>query len=144
MRLGIVGSEASKFTAETEKLAREVIVGLILSEKLPVKLVVSGECHLGGIDAWARQEAERLKMPYKGFPPRTFSWADGYKPRNIQIAENSDLVVCITVKTLPEGYKGMRFDYCYHCETSEHIKSGGCWTVKYAKRIGRSGEVIVI
>lgn len=38
----------------------------------------------------------------------------------------------------------MRFHGCYHCEEPNHVKSGGCWTVKYAKKLGKVGSVIII
>jgi hypothetical protein len=38
----------------------------------------------------------------------------------------------------------MTFEMCYHCMSDTHVKSGGCWTVKYAKKIGKEGEVLVI
>lgn len=141
MKYGIVGSEEAKFTPETELLAREQIADLLnLGDT-----VISGECHLGGIDIWAKEYALENGIAYVGFPPKTLYWSDGYKPRNIQIAEAADIVICITVKELPLGYEGMRFGLCYHCRTKDHVKSGGCWTVKYAKeKLNKSGLVIVI
>jgi hypothetical protein len=56
----------------------------------------------------------------------------------------STKVVCITVRELPLGYKGMRFDWCYHCRTGAHVKSGGCWTMKQAAKLGKLTELIVI
>jgi hypothetical protein len=38
----------------------------------------------------------------------------------------------------------MKFDLCYHCGTKDHVKSGGCWTVKYARKLGKQGKVIII
>jgi hypothetical protein len=139
--LGIVGAEAAKFTRETEQAARELIRSLFTPD---VTSVVSGACHLGGIDVWAIEEAQKRELPTLTFPPRHQSWATGYKPRNMKIAEASDRVVSIVVKTLPPTYTGMRFALCYHCQTKDHIKSGGCWTVKYAKQIGKEGEVLVV
>lgn len=140
MRLGIVGSEQAKFTPETEEAARRYIRTVISM----ATLVVSGECHLGGVDIFIKEEAKRLNIPYHGYPPEFHGW-EAYKKRNIQITQNSDLVICITVRKLPPGYKEKGFEkYCYHCKTDTHIKSGGCWTVKYARSIGKATEVVVI
>lgn len=142
MILGIVGSEAAKFTPRTEALARERIA-FKLAQFDPAE-VVSGACHLGGIDEWAIEEAIADGVATRNFPPLRRSWEGGYKQRNIQIAEAADVVLCITLKRLPESYSGMTFKLCYHCGTDDHVKSGGCWTMKYAQKIGKRGELIVI
>lgn len=138
--VGIVGSEGAKFTPATEQHARLFIRELIDG----FEEVCSGGCHLGGIDIWAKEEAEDAGKPFHEWLPLNKGWTNGYKERNKLIAETSDIVYCITVRTLPATYTGITFDLCYHCGTKDHVKSGGCWTVKYAKKIGKQGEVIVI
>lgn len=147
MIIGIVGSEAAKFTSHTEAKAREIIRALIQTKKYAGG--TSGACHLGGVDIFAREEFTAANLPFKEFPAIVKTWDGtkqypGYKQRNISIATLADHVVCITLKELPSNYQGMRFNSCYHCKTNTHIKSGGCWTVRYAKNIGKTGEVIVI
>jgi len=136
MLIGIVGSEAAKFTQTTEAAAKEIIrshLGLELGLK-----VVSGGCHLGGIDLWAEEIGRDVcaTWPLVYLPERR-SWDGGYKQRNIEIAKKSDVVHCITVKELPDSYSGMKFKSCYHCNTDDHVKSGGCWTALYAKKLGK-------
>lgn len=142
MILGIVGVEEKKLTPETKEKARGIIRGLFAD--LGVTGVSSGRCHLGGIDIVAEEEAARAGLEGFWYPPKSLDWSNGYKPRNIQIAEKSDAVVCLSVRVLPEGYDGMRFLYCYHCGTKDHIKSGGCWTTKYARKLGKKGWTIVL
>jgi hypothetical protein len=143
--LGIVGSEGAKFTAETEKLARDAIRGAITT--YGATKVVSGACPKGGIDIWAVEEAKALGVETQEFPPGKHQWSgpDGFMARNIQIAEASDMVICFTVKTLPKNFKpgGWEF-YCYHCDSTEHIKSGGCWTTKRARQLGKAGVTLVL
>jgi hypothetical protein len=143
MILGIVGSEGAKFTPETEIKARSIIAKLI--EKYYADTVVSGACHLGGIDVWAVQEAAGVGCKIVECPPEFKTW-QSFKRRNIEIAEQSDRVVCITVSALPSGFKEGGWErYCYHCKTDAHIKSGGCWTVRYAReKLGKPGEIIVV
>lgn len=141
MKLGIVGSEAAKFTRLTEQAARAQIRRLFTPD---VELVGSGACHLGGIDVWAIEEARAAGLPVMEHKPKTLEWVTGYKPRNLEIARQYDRVVCITVRELPPGYRGMRFDWCYHCKTGAHVKSGGCWTVKEARKLNKPTELIVI
>jgi len=140
MRIGIVGAEGAKFTERGEARARALIRSLLQ----PGDEVVSGGCHLGGIDIWAVEEAHALDLYTHQYVPAVRSWEYGYKPRNILIAKNSDYVVCIVVDRLPPGFEGMRHASCYHCKTKDHIKSGGCWTVKYAAKHGIPGDVRVI
>lgn len=142
MKVGIVGSEAAKFTPAGKVMARHVIQGLL--EVPDVIEVVSGASHLGGIDRWAAEIGKALGLVVTEFPPLTHAWSSGYKPRNLQIVAASDIVHCITINALPPTYKGMRFDLCYHCGTSDHVKSGGCWTAKQARKAGKLGIIHVI
>jgi hypothetical protein len=142
MRLGIVGHEAAKFTPHSQDRCEQAIWDAIAD--YGATEVISGGCHLGGVDIWAIEVAEARKIPTREFLPVIRGWEGGYKQRNMKIAENSDYVLCFVVDRYPENYKGMRFDYCYHCGTKDHIKSGGCWTVKYAKKIGKDGRIIVV
>jgi hypothetical protein len=139
-RVSIVGSEGKKFTTVTEERAKARIRQLLEG----ADEAVSGKCHLGGIDVWTEEIAIAMGVPFVGFPPKVLSWEAGYKPRNIKIAERGTEAHCITVKELPAGYDGMRFPLCYHCGTKDHIKSGGCWTVKYAQKLGKPGFIHVI
>lgn len=142
MILGIVGNEAAKFTEKTAKLAKEKIWWVI--EYYEPSLVISGGCHLGGIDEWAIEVAKLKGIPTREFLPQNRAWSTGYKPRNILIAETCSVLCNIVSKSYPEAYKGMRFKWCYHCKTNEHVKSGGCWTMKYAAKLGKETSLIVI
>jgi hypothetical protein len=147
MILGIVGSEGAKFTAVTETVTRLIIRELITRNLPGLTRVISGACHLGGIDTWAIEEATKLKIPTTEYPPRERNWSRGYRLRNIQIAQAATDVICITLRVLPPGWIGMQWKECYHCPTinNDHVKSGGCWTVKFAReKLGKPGSVIVI
>lgn len=140
-RVGIVGHEAAKFTEAGEARARSLIRWLLRD---PEAILVSGHCHLGGIDIWAEEEAQALGRELQIFPPTHQSWELGYKPRNQQIAETSDRVAVIVAREYPPRYHGMRFPLCYHCGVDTHIKSGGCWTGREARRLGKPAKWWVI
>jgi hypothetical protein len=127
MRVGIVGHEGAKFTHAAEAKARALIRELLAP---PDAVLVSGHCHLGGIDIWAEEEAQALGRKMIIFPPKKLVWQGGFKDRNLQIAAESDIVHSIVVEKLPPTYRGMRFTTCYHCKDKAppHAKSGGCWT----------------
>lgn len=153
MIIGIVGSNQSKFTSITEEKARNVIRRLI-DRAGCMGSICSGECHEGGVDIYAHEEADKAGINFIAFPPGELRWggSNGFMARNIQIAQTSDLVVCIAPRNLPPGYNGMRFAHCYHHEDQEraglevpkHVKGGGCWTLKYARSLGKPTELMVI
>jgi len=140
MHVGIVGHEAAKFTPATEAKARELIRGILAPEDT---VLVSGGCHLGGIDIWAEEEADALGREKVIHLPHVRNWS-GYKRRNVKIARDSEVVYSIVVETLPASYRGMRFTSCYHCGTDDHVKSGGCWTARHARQLGKEGVVLVV
>jgi hypothetical protein len=142
MIVGIVGSEEAKFTPLGAGRAKAIIRMLLTAPG--VEQIVSGGCHLGGIDIWAAQMGMELELTVTEYIPQDLSWSTGYRPRNLLIAQRSDIVHCITVKSLPAEYTGMRFEYCYHCGTKEHVKSGGCWTMKQAVQLGKKGQLHVV
>lgn len=111
--------------------------------------IVSGACHLGGIDIWAEEAAKAHGRPTLVFPPKRQSWLGGYKDRNLLIAKASDIVHVVVVATLPQHYQGMRFSCCYHCVRGganghNHVKSGACWTAWKALQLGKSARWHII
>lgn len=141
MILGIVGHEEKKFTKRGRKAALAVIEALVKNPQ--VTEVVSGKCHLGGIDVWAIEIAKKLGKKTTEYPAKVRNW-EGFKKRNLQIVDRSDMVYCIVVDNLPDSYSGMTFKLCYHCGKKDHQKSGGCWTMKQAIKKGKIGELIIV
>lgn len=144
--VAIIGHAADKFTPETEAQAREVIRGLLVS----ADVLVSGGCHLGGVDIFAEEEADALGVAKDIKLPATQSWADGYKPRNLAIADACTEAHSVVVADYPAGYDAPRYGarngqpYCYHCDRNDHVKSGGCWTVTRALALRKPGRIHVI
>lgn len=138
MRVGIVGAEGAKFTRRAEGIAKRLILSLLQ----PGDVVVSGGCHLGGIDLWAEQAARHLGLPEPIIHlPKERSWSGGYKPRNLLIARDCDVLHNLVVDVYPPGWSGMTFPFCYHCgKDAKHVKSGGCWTAKQAMALGKRVE----
>lgn len=148
MRIGIVGPESAKFTAETRLEACRIIARLL---RPPDAVCVSGRCPLGGVDIWAEKCADKLGREKLIFPPKNNSWSGGFKPRNIEIAEHSDVVHVLCLATYPVSYMHERFPACYHCAKDEarahgrdHVKGGGCWTARYAMRLGKPAHWHII
>jgi len=139
--VGIVGHERAKFTPETEAKARALIRKLLVER--PDNVLVSGGCHLGGVDIFAEDAAVEIGVPMEIHRPEHLSWRKeqpgGFWARNMKIAQASDIVHVIVVKQYPESFKGQRFPLCYHCkgERPPHVKSGGCWTGIKAQTLGK-------
>ena len=135
MNIGIVGAGQDKFVPETEARARSLIRQLLAD---PDAVLVSGHSPVGGIDIWAEEIADELGREKHIYAPKVDQWNPpgqyGYKARNLDIAEDSDVVHVIVVKDYPPGYMGQRFELCYHCartrpeHAKDHKKSGGCYT----------------
>lgn len=137
MNLGVVGPEQAKFTPETERLCRDAIRRAI--KRHGATTIVSGHCHLGGVDIFAEEIAKDLGLQTLIFEPKQQSWfgSYGYRARNLDIAKNSDLVFVPALRVLPPSYNSQwRFEKCYHCrdQNPPHVKSGGCWTAWKCKR----------
>lgn len=137
MKIGIVGHGEDKFDTVTKAAAIDLIRKLLSAH--PNSILVSGHSPVGGIDIWAEDVAQELgiqmdlKIPYS----HTWDGLYGYKARNLDIAKSSDEVHVILVARYPDNYHGRRFSSCYHCHTTDHVKSGGCWTGHQAKRFGK-------
>ncbi len=134
--LGIVGHAQDKFTHLTELTARSKIIEFILQYK-PTS-IISGHCHLGGVDIYAEEIASSLDIPLIIHKPLILSWSGkgGYRDRNLKIAKDSHLTLVVVVKDYPVHYTGLRFNGCYHCggRNPKHVKSGACWTAWKSKR----------
>lgn len=118
MKVGIVGSEEKYWTRELKEKAIKAIES-ILGEK---DILVSGGCHLGGVDIWAEEVADRKGLEKIIFPAKQHRWYY-YKKRNIKIAETADIVVDI--------------------EPGDR-DSGGMWTLKYAESLKKYTNIVRI
>lgn len=143
MRVGIVGNGADKFTEDGEHRARVMIRSILLSRDI----LVSGHSPLGGIDVWAEEEAAAMGIPMDIKVPEVLQWNPpggyGYKARNLDIAD-SYIVHCIVADRYPDYYKGKRWGVCYHDNRTDHVKSGGCWTMKKAREKGNLGALHIV
>lgn len=138
MKVGIVGGEAAKWTPDRVPEIKALIRTLLS----PGDVLVSGGCHLGGVDIWAEDVAAELGLATSIHKPTRLAWIGGeghigYRERNIRIATESDILHNIVALNYPQGFTGMRFVCCYHCGATSHIKSGGCWTAKHVQHLGK-------
>lgn len=156
MRVGIVGHEEVKFSAWARTQARDIIRGIIADAGRGA-VVVSGHCHLGGVDMWAEEIGRELGASLDIKAPAVLRWEArsgeppfyGFKARNLDIARDSDIVHVVAVREYAPGYTGRREPFCYHCAragrtSTDHKKGGGCWTAIEAMRMGKRAEWHVV
>ena len=128
-------------------------------------ILVSGHCHKGGIDIWAEEIADALGIKKEIYPAEVNQWSDkrpiqntipvsvdlkGYRSRNIQIVRSCDILYdiepaksCRYCHGLGEGDYRLFIGTCPRCE-GDGAYSGGTWTMKYARKLGKKNHKVVI
>jgi len=146
IKVGIIGSGADKFTEASKQIAFSLIRKILESYQEKVLIVVSGHSPVGGIDIWSEEVANELNLQTDLKVPKQHKWDSeyGFKQRNIDIAKSSHELHIVLVDKYPPNYKGMKFEKCYHCDTSTHVKSGACWTGNVASKLGKKVYVHII
>lgn len=133
MKIAIVG--ASRLNNIEEKTAREsceILLKQVVREYgRNNTILVSGGA--SGVDSIAEKTAYSLGLNCNIHKPISQNW-DGYKARNLKIAQECDVIYCFPVK--------LRLEPCYHCGVHDHERSGGCWTVKQAKILKKEGHIV--
>jgi len=160
MKIGIVGPSLPKWKSkeQIDKAKREIERILVeYNRNREDAILVSGHCPKGGVDTWAEIVADSLGVTKEIYPAEVNKWEDkvvflnpsgfqtikekrkGYKSRNIQIAEACDVLYCIVPSAVNSEYL-----FCKHCSDFGHPSNGGCWTMNYAKKLGKETYLIVI
>jgi len=132
MKIAIVGS--SRLTIEERD---EVIhqVGLIV-DKHPNSEFITGDAE--GVDKVVRvMLSPEFNLTVEKANNKRWD-NDGFKERNIKIAQEADIVYSIATKKIKDKR-------CYHCDEQNHDRTGGCWTKRYAMdKLHKDGETIII
>ena len=117
MRVAIVGSEEKYWTAETRRQAIKKMLDIILVDHwLPT--LISGGCPKGGVDIWVEILATVYSYDINVYHPENNRWEpNGYKKRNMEIAETCDVLYCV--------------------DPADRDWSGGMWTMNYAQKLGK-------
>jgi hypothetical protein len=150
MNVAIIGNGSDKFTPASRIRAFRAIRRIL--DDHPDAVIVSGRSPVGGIDVWAEKIAVEMGFDTLIFEPEIHAWDGkmGFRERNLRIAEASDVVYILVAKDYPPGYKGRRWDFCYHCDREDnldyfiHVKSGACWTGWKAREMNKEVHWIVI
>lgn len=119
MYVGIVGSSKAPITEGNIKFVENIIKDY---DKMTTVIVSGGA---KGVDTLAKLASERLNYKFVAFSPTAENW-EAYKKRNLEIAKECNIVISVA---LP--YSGNR---CYHCNSTLHDKTAGCWTARKCKK----------
>ncbi len=91
-----------------------------------------------GVDGIAEFIAKCLDVKTTVFKPEQSNW-EGYKKRNIQIAQTCDELYCITTALRENEPK------CYHHKPpQDHTKTAGCWTRNEAIKLKKPTDLMVL
>ena len=144
MKLAIVGTSIN-FSDNEDRDIRQTIA-LILKDYVPLETtIISGGAK--GVDSIAHEIALLLGFAVKPILPLGIGWKFN-KVRNIEIAEDCDKLICISVPVHTEK--------CYHHKKGEnetdeayqkrtdHEKTAGCWTLNKVKEMYKPYQLIVI
>ena len=155
MKVGIVGPQENKWLPFQSNRVKQAITTILWQYQFDKELtMVSGGCPLGGVDIWAEEVAKERGIDTDIIKPDINEWEDryateyenpyipvpilkGFKSRNIAIAKDSDVVYCLVPKMT------LSF-FCKHCWEYGHPSNGGCWTMKFAKKIGKETHLVII
>ena len=130
MTIAIVGT--SHLTDSEKNRAWGMIAGLLCDFR---GQVITGDAD--GIDSIVLEFAEEYDVTMIKALDKTWEGKYGYKQRNIKIAEMADIVYSISTR--------IKETRCYHCDTPNHERTGGCWTKRFAiNKLGKQGKTIVI
>jgi len=150
MKMAIVGASEEKWS-EDEKSEAKMMIYYKLLPKEGITLI-SGGSPKGGVDIWAEQCADAMKIPKQIFKPEVEQWEDkkewqanpytdgpglivhkGYRTRNIQIAEACDILYCFS----PGKLKKILFDKDVIDVLTDEVWNGGIWTANRAEELGK-------
>jgi len=131
-------------------------------------IMVSGHCPKGGVDIWAEEIADEFGIKKEIYSAEVHQWKDryiewlksdhrhnfgkvlvgknqkGYRSRNIQIAKACDVLYCLVPNRITGKVMFNRDLKCIHCNVDGHPTNGGCWTMNYAKKLGKEVYQIII
>lgn len=147
IHIGFVGSSELHWSNDSKIKAiqkiSEILTQYIIQYGKENITFVSGGCKKSGIDIWSEIVADSLGIKTQIFPTEVEQWEDkemldafisidkegykklkGYKSRNIDIAQTSDILFCIDPKSREGG--------------------GGLWTMNFARKLNKEVHHIVI
>lgn len=132
MKVAIVGSSRLTIKERDEVIHQ---IGLII-DKHPNSEFITGDAE--GVDKVVRvMLSTEFNLTVETANNKRWD-DDGYKSRNIRIAEKADIIYSIATKKIKDKR-------CYHCDEQNHDRTGGCWTKRFAMdKLHKPGETIVI
>jgi len=133
LKLAIVGTSID--LSENEDKDIRTTIALILKDYNPLDTtIISGGAK--GVDIMAQEIASQLGFTVKSILPLGKGWKFN-KPRNIEIAEECDELICISIPVHTEK--------CYHhIEPQNHERTAGCWTLRKVKKMNKPQQLVVI
>jgi len=135
MKIAIVGT--SRLDSDDTSNALSAIEKILDENKSNINGIITGDA--SGIDELVRVFlGDDYDVTVCKAKDKKWEGNNGFKQRNISIAELADKVYSIATKKIKDKR-------CYHCNEQNHDRTGGCWTKKYAMdKLHKDGETIII
>lgn len=100
-----------------------------------------------GVDSLVKVLSIKVGYSFREILPIHNHWTCGedcfgFKARNLELAKEADKVICVTYSDTENP--------CYHCKrnldfkVTEHRRSGGCWTMGEAIKLGKEYELVIV
>lgn len=136
-RLAIVGTSKPLLEIEVNQvediIADQLVQRSEHGQDLPI--IITGGAN--GVDSLAGRVTQHLGCTVKEILPKTKTTLD-YLARNRMIAEQCDELWCFTTKRIIT-------ELCYHHKPKErHQKTAGCYTMNFARNLGKPTRLFVI
>ncbi len=134
MKIAIVGSShlSGEEETDTRKYCKLILDSVIKECGTSDITFISGGA--SGVDMIAETTSKELGLKTIIHKPLENNWENGYKPRNMIIAQECDTLYCLPTK--------VKLTPCYHCDEKTHEVTGGCWTAKHAKSLKKEVHIV--
>jgi hypothetical protein len=134
MNIAILGINGKGLDAEETKQAMEKIVELTKMYRFPTLMTMHSPN--GGVNTlvelYASTESNNTALKEYDYGDNLTDWKDSSQ----MLAEDCDVFFCITTK--------IKKNQCHHCLDYTHERTGACYPMKLAKKMGKQTKLIIL
>lgn len=131
-KIAILGINGSGLSNEETKNAMEMI--LEITNRYDDPTVITIHSPNGGVNTLVEMFADSnaVKHEYYDYGKNMYDW----KESSARLAEDCDVFFCLTTK--------IKKNKCHHCLDYTHERTGACYPMKLAKKMGKQTKLIIL